>query len=399
MAFITGMGMITALGNSVTENHQALLQEKHGLTAPEILETLHRNDARVGEIKYTNAQLATTLGLKTHKGYSRTTLLGIYALREALAQIPESVWKNKNIAFINSTTVGGMSDVEELYEDMISEQTSGTFTDYIDSLDCADCTQRIAEYFQLNGYQTTISTACSSAANALLLGARLIAQKEYDMVICGGTDALTRFTLNGFSALKNVDKNLNRPFDANRNGLNLGEAAAYLILESAEAVTYRNASPAAELVGYGNTNEAYHPTAPSPDGAGALRTMAKAIAQAKLQTTAISYINTHGTATQGNDLSEGAAIMQLFPNQQPYISATKSATGHTLAASGAVEAIFSCLSLQHGFVPATLRFETPMSETGLIPQQYVQTNLDLEYALSNSFGFGGSNVSLVLKKV
>src|SRR5690606_30409039 len=228
---------------------------------------------------------------------------------------------------------------------------TGNFLDLIDSLDCADCTQRIAAHFKLGSWQTTISTACSSSANALQLGARMIKNKEADLAICGGTDALTRFTLNGFLSLKNVDPLPCKPFDQNRRGLNLGEGAAYLVLESSESIKARNADPIALLAGFGNTNEAHHPTAPSPDGAGALRTMKAALASAGITRESVQYINAHGTATEGNDLSESNALASLFGQENhPPFSSTKSLTGHTLAASGAVEAIFCCLALKHGFL-------------------------------------------------
>ncbi len=395
MVLITGTGMITNLGDTVPENLQAILEERQALCAPEILQTRHREEMVVGEIRKTNGQLAAMLGLPA-EGFSRTTLLGILAVREALQGLPAQQRLQKRIAFINATTVGGMSDVENFYGDMISAATEGDFLSYIDSLDCADCTQRIADYFDLTGFQCTISTACSSSANALQLGARMIENGEADIAICGGTDALTRFTLNGFNALKNVDKQPTRPFDQHRNGLNLGEGAAYLILESEASARERGATPVTTLAGYGNTNEAHHPTAPSPDGAGALLTMQEALAVAGLDKEAIDYINAHGTATLGNDLSEGTAIERLFGRRNcPYFSSTKAFTGHTLAASGAVGAIVCCLAIQGSFIPPNLRFETPMEEIGIVPQKTLRRDTPVHYALANSFGFGGNNVSLI----
>lgn len=399
MVLVTGMGMITTLGNSVSENLSALFEEKQTLSHPEILHTRHKNEVMVGEIKMTNEALEHALDITTG-GFSRTTLLGIYALREALKNLSPEQRKNKRIAFVNATTVGGMSDVENLYFDMISPAMDGPFLSYIDSLDCADCTQRIAEYFGLKGFQSTISTACSSSANAIQLGARIIENNEADIAICGGTDALTRFTLNGFGALKNIDKNLTRPFDQQRNGLNLGEGAAYLVLESESSAKERGATAITAVAGYGNTNEAHHPTAPSPDGAGASRTMQEALQVAGITKEAIDYINAHGTATIGNDLSEGNAIESLFGKENyPPFSSTKAYTGHTLAASGALEAIYCCLAIEHSFIPPNLRFENPMEDINIVPQKDLLKDFPVRYALSNSFGFGGNNVSLILKKV
>lgn len=394
MVFVADSGMISALGNSVQENWNRILQQKDGLSKPNILQTIH-HELSVGEIKFTNQELAKMLDLKG-TGYSRTTMLGMYAMRECLQDIPKEIYQAKDVAFINATSVGGMSDVENIYDSMIGDYTSDEVVSYIDSLDCADCTMRITDYFGFKGMQATISTACSSSANAILLGARMIKQGEVSMAICGGTDALTRFTLNGFNALKNVDKNPCKPFDEHRNGLNLGEAAAYILLVNEEMFGRLNIKPIGIFSGYGNTNEAHHPTAPSPDGKGALLTMQEALKDAGISAKDIGYINAHGTATQGNDLSEGNAIKSLFDNSIAF-SSTKSYTGHTLAASGAVEAIFTCLALQHNLVPPNIHFKEPMTETGLKPVINTITK-PLQYAISNSFAFGGNNVSLVFKK-
>lgn len=392
------MGIITALGFNIEEHLQSIVSEKHALSYPEILNTIHKTDLVVGEIKRSNEWFIHELNLQHGKGYSRTALLGIYALRECLKDFSGADLGNDRVAFINSTTVGGMSNVEDLYFDMISESVSGNFTNYVDALDCADCTHRIADYFGIKGFITTISTACSSSANAIQMGARLIAQGEVDIAICGGTDALTRFTINGFNSLKNVDKYPSQPFDENRRGLNLGEGAAYLVLESETSARKRNASILAKLAGYGNTNEAHHPTAPSPDGVGALRTMQLALAYAGINARQIDYINAHGTATLGNDLSEGMALQRLFGEDCPPYSSTKSFTGHTLAASGGVEAIMCILAMQHSFVPANLRLQTPMKELLVGPAASTILNRQLNYTLSNSFGFGGNNVSLIFSK-
>jgi 3-oxoacyl-(acyl-carrier-protein) synthase len=399
MVFITGLGMITALGNNVAENLSAILDQKQVLGFPEVLSTRHNKDLCVGEVKATNEMLAAGLDIPDN-GWSRTTLLGMHALKEALASLPPGYTDTRKVAFINATTVGGMSDAENLYSDMISPAMTGDFLNYIDSLDCADCTHRLADFFGIKGFQATISTACSSSANALQMGARMIENGEADLAICGGTDALTRFTLNGFNALKNVDRNPSKPFDQHRNGLNLGEGAAYLILESEASALSRGIQPALALAGYGNTNEAHHPTAPRPDGEGALRTMQQALDVAGIAPAMIDYINAHGTATLGNDLSEGSAIERLFGRERhPYFSSTKAYTGHTLAASGAVEAIICCLTIQHGFIPPNLRFETPMEEIRISPQKELLTGERVHYALSNSFGFGGNNVSLVIRSI
>ncbi|MCC7031088.1 MAG: beta-ketoacyl-[acyl-carrier-protein] synthase family protein, partial [Chitinophagaceae bacterium] len=250
--------------------------------------------------------------------------------------------------------------------------------------------------FQVKDIVTTISTACSSSANAIMLGSRLVQQGHLDVAICGGTDALTRFTINGFNALKNIDKEVCKPFDAGRNGLNLGEGAAYLIIERAADCADRNHTPVAAIKGYCNFHESFHATAPNPEGEGAYQVMKRALLKAGLGANEIQYINAHGTATLTNDESESNAMKRLF-QQVPAFSSTKCYTGHTLAAAGAVEAIYSLLALQHQCVYANLNFENPMLGSELMPQTIFEQK-PLENVMSNSFAFGGNNASLIFSK-
>jgi 3-oxoacyl-(acyl-carrier-protein) synthase len=283
-----------------------------------------------------------------------------------------------------------------VYDRIIDPQQEGRFLNLIDALDCSDCTNRLAQEVGIQGYLATISTACSSSANALIMGANLLKQGLAQHVICGGTEALTRFTINGFLSLKNVDKKPCRPFDDTRNGLNLGEGAAYLVIELESTARQRGANIHAYLSGWCNTNEAFHPTSPSPEGNGALLAMQEALAVAKIEPSAVDYVNVHGTATLNNDISEGRALERLFGNKVPPFSSTKPFTGHTLAAAGSIEAIFSVLALQHGLLYPNLNFEVPMNELSIQPQLQLEKGFPLKHIVSNSFGFGGNNASLVI---
>jgi 3-oxoacyl-[acyl-carrier-protein] synthase-1 len=243
---------------------------------------------------------------------------------------------------------------------------------------------------------TTISTACSSSANSIMLGARLIKNNRLKRALVGGTDALTRFTLNGFQALEILSQTGCRPFDLNRDGLTIGEGAAVLILESEEV-----ADPSrvvCEITGYANANEAFHATASSADGLGASLAMAGALDTAGLNPGDISYINAHGTGTDINDLSEGRAIRNVFGPGIPPVSSTKGFTGHTLGAAGAVEAVFSVLALQNQVLLPSLNFTVPMEELYFQPVITPAACL-LKHVMSNSFGFGGNNTSLIFTKV
>jgi 3-oxoacyl-[acyl-carrier-protein] synthase-1 len=230
-------------------------------------------------------------------------------------------------------------------------------------------------------------------------GAQLIRHKKLDRVICGGAEALSKFTINGFNSLMILDTEHCRPFDSTRKGLNLGEGAAYIVLESAKEVERSGRKPIAELKGYGNANDAFHQTASSPDGKGAFIAMEQALTMAGIHPGDVNYINAHGTATENNDLSEGLGIQRLFDNRVPDFSSTKPYTGHTLAAAGSVEAIYCIMALQQQMVWPNLNFENQMPELSITPVQQLKRNASLTNVLSNSFGFGGNTSSLLLASV
>lgn len=394
---ITGAGIVSALGIGHAENLQALKAMQSGMNTPSILKTIH-HDLLVGELRLSNESIAAKLGIDLSAScFTRTSLLAITAIHELLESFDIASLQREQLAFLNANTVGGMCSVEDMYPQFLSKETTGDFVKYIDTLDCAASTQDVVDYFQLKPFTATMSTACSSSSNALILGARMLALGLVDKAICGGCDALSRYTINGFLSLKNVDKSLCMPFDQNRNGLNLGEGAAFLLLEREEDAIKRGANVLAYFNGYNNTNDAYHPTAPSPDGAGAYRAMTQALKKANLLPEQIDYINAHGTATLNNDAAEGKAMEHLFGNSILF-SSTKPYTGHTLAAAGAIEALFSIMSLQENCLFPNLNFTTKMEELNITPITTLQTNKPLKHILSNSFGFGGNNVSLIFGK-
>jgi 3-oxoacyl-[acyl-carrier-protein] synthase-1 len=292
-----------------------------------------------------------------------------------------------------------MREFEGCYKDLIDHTKDGPFMQYAHVVDTGEHAERIADHYGIRDYVNTVSTACSSASNAIILGAELIKYGKLDRVICGGSDVLSRFTLNGFNSLMILDKGHTKPFDANRSGVNLGEGAAYIILESKEMLNKYPKKIHAELTGYSNSNDAYHQTASSPDGDGALLSMQRAMNMAGLKTSDIDYINCHGTATENNDLSEALAIQNLFGSHVPLFASTKPYTGHTLAAAGSVEAIFSILSINHEVAFPNLNFENQMPEIMITPLRDLIQNISIKNILSNSFGFGGSNTSLLFSKV
>jgi len=249
----------------------------------------------------------------------------------------------------------------------------------------------VRDWFQLEGPAVVVSTACSSSAKVFSSAARLLAADVIDAAIVGGVDSLCLTTLYGFNSLELLSPEPCRPFDADRKGLSIGEAAAFVLLEpppeslDADAVL---------LLGAGESSDAYHMSAPHPEGLGARMAMAAALESAGLQAADIDYINLHGTATPSNDAAEGKAVFGLFGDRTP-CSSVKGATGHTLGASGGLEAVVSALALRHAFLPGGIN---TVHLDPRIPIQYLTANSDIapHRVMSNSFGFGGTNCSLVL---
>lgn len=391
---ITGMGIISAIGTTVAENFDALLQGKHGLSRLTQFETIHQSDIFVGEVKWSNRELTDLLELPSEHSFTRTALLGAYAAKRAVESAGIKDINAYKTGLISSTSVGGMDFTEKYFYDYFTDPETQKF---ISSHNGGDSSKKIANYLGIEEMVTTISTACSSAANAVMMGCRLIQSGKLDRVIVGGTDALSKFTVNGFKTLMILSDTHNAPFDQNRKGLNLGEAAAYLVLESDRVIAQENKTVLGYVLGYGNANDAFHQTASSEEGEGAFLAMQKALKLAGLSADKIDYVNAHGTATGNNDLSEGRALLRIFDNKVPEMSSTKPFTGHTLAAAGGIEAVFSLLALENQVVYPNLNFKTPMEEFNLIPQTRL-IHKPINYILSNSFGFGGNCSTLIFSK-
>jgi 3-oxoacyl-(acyl-carrier-protein) synthase len=260
---------------------------------------------------------------------------------------------------------------------------------------CGRSTELIADEIGIRHYVSTINTACSSSVNSIIYATRLIAHGMLDVAIAGGADALTRFTLNGFNSLMILDKAPCRPFDGGRNGLNLGEGAGFLVLVSERVLKEEGLKSRCVVSGFANTNDAFHQTASSPEGRGSFDAMQKALVMSGLSPGQIDYLNLHGTGTLNNDQSEGTAVRRLFGENLPRLSSTKAFTGHTLGASGGVEAVFSVMSIEHQCVFPNLRFENPIPDLNIYPQRKFEAGVKVEHVMSNSFGFGGNCSSII----
>jgi 3-oxoacyl-(acyl-carrier-protein) synthase len=394
--YVAGVGVISAIGNNVAENLAAFEQEHAGMGEITLVTTIHRGNLPVAEVKLDNVSLAKMAGIASN--LSRTKMLSLIAAREALNDAAIPNFSELRTGFISANTVGGMDKSEDFFVPFVEDNSKGKLRNVFDH-ECGSMTEVVADELRITDYMTTISTACSSSANAIFYGARLIKNDLLDVVIAGGADALAKFTLNGFNTLMILDKEYCKPFDDNREGLNLGEGAGYVVLVS-EKVAQALSNPLyCKLSGYNNSNDAYHQTASSPDGTGSYLAMKGALAKAGLQPSDIDYINLHGTGTPNNDSAEGIAIKRLFEPNFPKMSSTKSFTGHTLGASGGVEAVFSVLAIKHGLIYPNLRFETPMQELPFTPEKHYLKNQQVNHVLSNSFGFGGNCTSLIFSAV
>ncbi len=386
---VTGMGIVSSIGLNLEETLQSLMAGRTGIGKITILDTLHRDEFVLGEIKLTLQDLKEQLGVNSLLPWTRTALLGVWAAREAYKSAGLSVDSGKRIGIISASTVGGMDRSELYYKDFLTE---ALHSNHIDTHHAGNSTEMIADDLKIKDYLTTISTACSSSLNSIMLGARLLQHNLLDAVLVGGTDALSIFTLNGFNTLMILDREHCRPFDASRRGLNLGEGAGFLVLEKASDA--KNKKIMAKVSGFANANDAFHQTASSDNGEGPYLAMKQAIDKAGLHTDDIDYINVHGTGTDNNDLTEGIAMIRLFGEKLPPFSSTKAFTGHTLGAAGVIESIIAILSMNNSKIFPNINFKNAIEETGLIPVDKL-TEHNMNHVLTNSFGFGGNDSSVV----
>lgn len=368
---ITGVGIISALGLGKDANRANLLAGKSGIQAPKILPTVHK-EWPVGEVPLTNEQLKQLWDQKSDSPLPRNLLLAITAAKEAVEDAGLTSEQIRELVLINGTTVGGMDSTENEIGKWLNGDTETLET--ISFHEAGATSFLLGKVFGEEISGTTLSTACSSALNAIMYGADVLRLKAAKHVLVGGVEALTRFHLNGFGSLGILSEKICRPFYSDRDGINLGEGAAYLIMEPEEEALAHGAKIYGYISGYGNRCDAYHQTASSPEGEGAYLAMEEALRMSGLKPADIQYLNAHGTATPNNDASEARAIERLFGvpfegERWPEPRSTKNLTGHTTSASGSIEAVF-CLML--------------MQERGY------------KHVMTNAFGFGGNDSSLIL---
>ncbi len=392
---VTGAGIVSAIGIGKEETLASLLAGRTGIRPMKYLHSCH-SELPVGEVQLSNEEMMLRTGSKADPGLTRTALMGRIALGEALEQAGLEGKALRKVHLISATTVGGMDRREAFHA---QEKSCDRQHAMIAVHNCADSTEMTARHFGEFASLSTVSTACSSATNAIITGANMLRCGLADVVVCGGSESLSLFHLNGFNTLMILDQQPCRPFDRDRAGLNLGEGAAYIVLETAASASRRGAKPLCRLSGYGNACDAFHQTASSDNGEGAFRAMDQALRMAGLKPADIQYVNAHGTGTPNNDESETHALRRVFGSELPPVSSTKSFTGHTTSTSGSIEAVICMLAMQHRFLPANMNWTTPM-DNGITPVTYVPdaAPAELTHVLSNAFGFGGNDSALIISK-
>lgn len=392
--FIAGKGIISAIGNNVNETLASLRNSKSGVGKITVLPTNYASKLPAAEVKMSNEELAQLAGMNA--SFPRTALLSAIAAQEAINDAAIPGFEKFRTGFISANTVGAMDKTETIFKFYMEDESTEKLLDEME-YDSGFVTEIVAEKLGIKDCITTISTACSSSVNSIMYAARLIKNNLLDVAVAGGTDAMSRFTLNGFNSLMILDDKPCTPYDENRKGLNLGEGAGYLVLVSEKVAKTLKKKPEIFVSGYANANDAFHQTASSPEGKGNFLAMEGALQMSGLKPNEIDYINLHGTGTPNNDLSEGIAVQRIFGNVPP-LSSTKAYTGHTLGACGGIEAVFSALTIEHGIIFPNLRFETKMKEIDFIPVTELKENVAVKNVMSNSFGFGGNCSSVIFSK-
>lgn len=402
---ITGMGAVSSLGIGADKLWQSIKTGKCGISKIERIDVSDLPTKVGGEIKNFDPSIFID-----KKEIRRMDRFAQFALASAQMAIEDSKLDfdkidKERVGVIIGTGIGGIETMEKQHSELIEKGYRKVSPFFVPMMIPNMASGIIAIKYGAKGFNECSVSACASSTNSIGDAFKVIARNDADIMIAGGSEAsITRLTLAGFNASKAITTNedpytASRPFDLERNGFVLGEGAGVLILEELGNALNRGANIIAEIVGYGCTNDAYHITAPSEGGEGAARCMQLAIKDADIEPSDIGYINAHGTSTKPNDKTETAAVKSVF-GEHAYklaISSTKSMTGHLLGASGSIEAIITAFALKDKFLPPTINYKTPDPECDLYYVPNEGKNAEFNYALSNSFGFGGHNASLVLK--
>jgi 3-oxoacyl-[acyl-carrier-protein] synthase II len=398
---VTGIGIISAIGSTLQAFSEALFGGTCGLGEISLFDTAGYNCRLGGQIN--EKHLKTSFNPRELKRISRCDLLGMIAAREVISNCRKQIrrYDRRRIGVVLGGGAGGMLSWEKFRRSLFEKKTRPAPSLVLASAPCT-LTDLIANHYGFEGTRSTITTACSSSANAIGYALDLIRSGAVDMVVTGGSEALSELTFAGFNSLKVMSPEPCRPFDIDRKGLSLGEAAGVLILENLELARERGSTLFAEVLGYALNSDAYHMTSPDPTGKGIQSVMINALKRSEIDADQVDYINAHGTATKLNDQVEAEAIYRVFGDrsrQEICVSSTKSMVGHCLGASGAIEAIATVLAITRQIAPPTIHLETPDPNCALNHVAGRSMKRKIRVALSNSFAFGGNNTSLVFKRI
>lgn len=393
---ITGMGVFCSVGKNVKEFYKSLKEGRSGIGPITIIDT-SKYPAKIGaEVRDYHPE--AYFEKRELKRLSRADQMGLIAAEEAVRDSKLDGYAPEEVGICLGAGAGGMLEAELYHREILLKGKSkpSLLLPFIPSF----TTSRVAERFGILGHRLTITTACSSSATSIGYGADLIRKGEVKAVVCGGSDAMSELTFGGFNSLKAMDPFPCKPFDKKRAGMSLGEGAAILILEAYDEAVRRGARIYAEFSGYGIGGEAYHITAPEPNGVIEAWVMEQALKEGGLTTDEVDYINAHGTGTPLNDKVETLAIKRVFGERAYHlpVSSIKSMVGHCLGSAGAIEAVASILSIVYNFVPSTLNHQEGDEDCDLdyVPQG--SRDMEVNVVLSNSFAFGGNCTSLVFRK-
>jgi 3-oxoacyl-[acyl-carrier-protein] synthase II len=404
---VTGLGLITACGNSVIETWDALMEGKSGADFIKKFDTEKFDVKFACEVK--NFDPLVLIDKREARRMGAFSQFAIFAADEAMKH-SGLVIDDSNAFEVGTYISSGIGDfwaIEREHDKLLSGGPGRVSPFFIVSAIVNLAAGNVSIRYGAKGPNSATATACAAGAHAIGDSFRIIERGDADAMICGGAEsAITPMSVAGFASMKALSTNnedptgASRPFDLNRDGFVIGEGAGILILEELEFAQRRGAKILAEIVGYGMTGDAYHQTSPDETGSGAIRVMTKAIKDAGITPDQIGYINAHGTSTYFNDRGETKAIKDVFGEhaQKLAVSSTKSMTGHALGAAGGIEAVISVMSLVKDTLPPTINYETPDPECDLDYVPNLPRDARVDYVLSNSFGFGGTNASLIFKR-
>ena len=404
---ITGLGTINPLGNNVSDSWEKLVNGISGIDSITSFDTGDLPVTFAGEVK--NFDANEYMGKQHARKLDRSSHLSIFATEEALkdANLNPEERLGPNVGIVFGTGIGGIGATEDAVRTFDERGPSRVNPLAITQLMPNSSTGQVAIKFGIEGPSLTITTACAASANAVGEAKNMIENGIVDMVVAGGTESgTTTMTIAAFAQIRALSTNNDspkeacKPFDKNRDGFVMGEGSTVLVMESEESAKNRGAEIYGYIDGYGSTTDAYHITAPAEGGAGAVKAIEKAIEDAGITASDIDYINAHGTSTPANDKNETDAIKTVLGKKayEVVISSTKSMTGHLLGGGGAFESMVSILSIKHGKVAPTINLNTPDEECDLNYTPNNAVDLDINTAMSNSFGFGGHNAVLIFSK-